>query len=147
MDRKSLLRFGVPAGLLLIGLVIGAVTTLYAKSGEPGKPVAAPLQTITETIEKTYTSTAPAPAPVTITQGPPPPAAQFSDGLYLVGTDITPGEYKSDGPGAGGHCYWARLQDSAGSDIIANNLTEGPTRVTAVAGEYLEVSGCLFVTA
>jgi hypothetical protein len=147
MDRKSLLRLAVPAGLLLIGLVVGAVTTLHAKSSEPGKPVAAPTQTITETVDKTYTSTAPAPAAVTITQGPPPPAAQFADGLYLVGTDITPGEYKSDGPGAGGHCYWARLRDSAGSDIIANNLTEGPTRVTAVAGEYLEVSGCQFVTA
>lgn len=44
-------------------------------------------------------------------------------------------------------CYWARLRDSAGSDIIANNLTEGPTRVTAVKGEYLEVNGCEFVSA
>lgn len=147
MDRKPFLRFGVPAGLLLVGLVIGAMTTLHAKSGEPGKPVAAPLRTITETVEKTYTSTAPAPAPVTITKGPPPPAGQFSDGLYLVGTDITAGEYKSDGPQPGDMCYWARLRDSAGSDIIANNLTEGPTRVTAVKGEYLEVSGCRFVTA
>lgn len=147
MNRKSFLRIAVPAGLLLTGLVIGAVTTLYAKSSEPGKPVAAPLRTVTETVEKTYTSTAPAPAPVTITKGPPPPAAQFSDGLYLVGTDINPGEYKSDGPASGDMCYWARLRDSAGSDIIANNLTEGPTRVTAVKGEYLEVNGCEFVSA
>ncbi|MDQ3788394.1 MAG: hypothetical protein M3422_14275 [Actinomycetota bacterium] len=78
---------------------------------------------------------------------PPPPAVEFSDGLYLVGTDIAPGEYKSDGPAAGDVCYWARQRDSAGSEIIANSLTEGPTRVTAVKGEYLEVSGCLFVSA
>ncbi|HEX6354777.1 hypothetical protein [Actinophytocola sp.] len=108
--------------------------------------MAAPVHTITETVEKTFTETAPAPPPVTVTQGPPPPAAQFGDGPYLVGTDITPGEYKSDGPGPGGMCYWARLSDSAGNDIIANNLTEGPTRLTAVAGEYLEVSGCTFAT-
>jgi len=147
MDRKALLRVGVPGGLLLVGLVAGAVTTFFAKSSEYGTPVAAPLKTVTETVEKTYTETAPPPPPVTVTQGPPPPAAQFGDGLYLVGTDITPGEYKSDGPGPGGHCYWARLRDSAGNDIIANNLTQGPTRVTAVAGEYLEVNGCTFVTA
>ncbi len=147
MDRKAILRVGVPGGLLLVGLVIGGVSTFYAKSAEAGTATKAPLQTITETIEKTYTRTAAAPPPVTITQGPPPPAAQFGDGLYLVGTDITPGEYKSDGPTAGGHCYWARLNNSSGDDIIANNLTEGPTRLTAVQGEYLEVSGCTFVTA
>lgn len=56
------------------------------------------------------------------------------------------GVTESDSP-PGGHCYWARLRDSGGSDIIANNLTEGPTRLTAVAGEYLEVNGCTFVTA
>jgi hypothetical protein len=133
--------------LLLVGLTAGAVSTYFAKSSEAGTAVAAPMQTITETVEKTYTQTAPAPPPVTVTVGPPPPAAQFGEGLYLVGTDITPGEYKTDGPAPGGSCYWARLRDSAGNDIIANNLTEGPTRLTAVAGEYLEVNGCTFVTA
>jgi hypothetical protein len=147
MDRTTFLRIGVPGGLLLVGLTIGAVSTYYAKSAEAGVATAVPTQTITETIEKTYTSTAPAPPPVTITQGPPPPAAQFGDGLYLVGADVTPGEYKTDGPGVGGHCYWARLRDSGGADIIANNITEGPTRVTAVEGEYLEISGCTFATA
>jgi hypothetical protein len=147
MDRKALVRVAVPGGLLLVGLAVGGVSTYFAKSTEVGTPVAAPLQTITETVEKTYTQTAPAPPPVTVTQGPPPPAAQFGDGLYLVGTDITPGEYKTDGPAAGGHCYWARLGDTGGTNIIANNLSEGPTRLTAVAGEYLEVNGCTFVTA
>lgn len=147
MDRKAILRVGVPGGLLLVGLVIGAVTTYYARTAEAGTAVAAPMQTLTETIEKTYTSTAPAPPPVTVTEGPPPPAAEFGEGLYLVGTDITPGEYKTDGPPPGGHCYWARLNDSAGTNIIANNLTEGPTRVTAVQGEYLEINGCVFVSA
>ncbi|TDV54201.1 hypothetical protein [Actinophytocola oryzae] len=147
MDRKNLLRVAVPGGLLVVGLTVGAVTTHYAESTEYGTPVAAPLRTLTETVEKTYTQTAPAPPPVTVTEGPPPPAAQFGEGLYLVGTDITPGEYRTDGPAPGGHCYWARLSDSAGTNIIANNLTEGPSRLTAVAGEYLEVNGCTFVTA
>jgi hypothetical protein len=149
MDRKALLRIAVLGGLLFLGLVTGAVSTYFARSSDPGTPVAAPMRTVTETetATTTYTETAPAPAPVTVTQGPPPPAAQFGDGLYLVGTDITPGEYKTDGPGPGGHCYWARLSDSAGTNIIANNLTEGPTRLTAVAGEYLEISGCTFAVA
>ncbi len=53
-----------------------------------------------------------------MTLGPPRPAAEFGDGLYLAGTDI-----------------------------IANNISAGPSRVTAVQGEYLEISGCTFVTA
>ena len=71
----------------------------------------------------------------------------FSDGVYLAGEDIKPGEYKTTGPEAGSDCYWARLGDSGGENIIANNLTQGPTRLTAVRGEYLEVSGCSFVHA
>jgi hypothetical protein len=116
--------------------VVGGTSTHFARSTTAGKATQAPIHTVTKTIETTYTSSIPAPPPVA-----------FGDGMYLVGTDIEPGEYKTTGPGTGGMCYWARLGDSGGANIIANNLTEGPTRVTAVNGEYLEISGHGFTRA
>lgn len=60
------------------------------------------------------------------------------DGVYLVGDDIQPGTYKSEG---GSTCYWAR-QDSNGG-IIDNELVSGPTIVTVRASDFsLKVSGC-----
>jgi hypothetical protein len=147
MSEKTLRRVAILGGFLVLGLLTGGLGTYYARSAEPGRSTPGPIHTITRTVEKTYTSTAAAPAPITVTQKPAPPPVEFGDGLYLVGQDIKPGEYKTTGPTPGGSCYWARLTDDAGSDIIANNLTEGPTRLTAVKGEYLEISGCTFVKA
>jgi hypothetical protein len=67
--------------------------------------------------------------------------------MYLVGTDIAAGSYKASGPRPGGigDCYWARLKDDSGSNIIANDLAAGATRVTVKNGEYLEVKGCDFI--
>ena len=36
------------------------------------------------------------------------------------------------------------MKDDSGTNIIANNLGEGPSRFTTVKGEYLEISGCDF---
>ncbi len=116
---------------------------------------------------KTVTVSAPAPAPevrtvtappvtqtVTVTdqqQAPPPPQAaagpltSFGDGTYKVGTDIAAGSYKTSGArDPGGECYWARLKDDSGSNIIANDLTAGSTRFTTKTGEYVQISGCDF---
>lgn len=61
------------------------------------------------------------------------------DGLFVVGIDIEPGRYRSDG---GPSCYWARLT-ADGTDIIDNYLGEGQTIVTVQATDgLLEVSGC-----
>jgi hypothetical protein len=152
-DNKTLRRIAVLGTFVVIGLVVGGTSTYFARSTTAGKATHAPIHTVTKTIETTYTSSIPAAPPVTATvtkkviQKPPAPPVEFSDGMYLVGTDIEPGEYKTTGPGTGGMCYWARLGDSGGANIIANNLTEGPTRVTAVNGEYLEISGCSFTRA
>lgn len=53
----------------------------------------------------------------------------FSDGIYIVGTDIQPGTYKSTG---GSGCYYARLNGFTGTldDILANENTDGPAIVT-----------------
>lgn len=77
------------------------------------------------------------------------PKTDFGDGTYLVGTDIAVGSYKSSGPRPGGvgQCYWARLKDDSGANIIANNLGAGATRVTVKKGEYLQVTGCDFTKA
>jgi hypothetical protein len=52
------------------------------------------------------------------------------DGIFLVGQDIKPGQYR--GNQAGGDCYWARLKGTSGSfeDLIANDNVSGPTVVT-----------------
>jgi len=61
------------------------------------------------------------------------------DGLFIVGADVQPGTYKSDG---GSPCYWARL-NATGDDIIDNYLGDGQTVMTVQGGDGLiETSGC-----
>lgn len=87
--------------------------------------------------------------PATQPAAPAEPKTEFGDGTYLVGTDIAVGSYKSTGPRPGGvgQCYWARLKDDSGANIIANNLGAGATRVTVKKGEYLQITGCDFTKA
>lgn len=51
-------------------------------------------------------------------------SSTFGDGTWVVGEDIEPGTYRSEG---GDYCYWERLSGLSGEfdDIIANELTEG----------------------
>jgi hypothetical protein len=58
----------------------------------------------------------------------------FTDGMYIVGTDITPGTYKSTG---GDGCYYARLRGFGNTvdDVIINNLIDTPTIVTISASD------------
>lgn len=60
------------------------------------------------------------------------------DGVYLVGTDIQPGTYKSAG---GDGCYWSR--NSKSGDILGNDLGDGPTVVVVNASDFsLSVRDC-----
>lgn len=64
------------------------------------------------------------------------------DGTFLVGEDIDPGTYRTDG---GEFCYWARLSDTSGEleSIITNGSAQGPTTVTVSASDAaFETSGC-----
>lgn len=56
----------------------------------------------------------------------------FGDGMYIVGTDMQPGTYKSSGQSG---CYYARLRGfgSTTDDIIANENTDSPAIVTIAA--------------
>lgn len=58
----------------------------------------------------------------------------FEDGMFIVGTDITPGTYKSTG---GDGCYYARLRGFGNTvgDVITNNLVDTPTIVTIAASD------------
>lgn len=68
-------------------------------------------------------------------------ASTFSDGSYLVGTDIPAGSYVADG-GNGAGCYWARMNGS-NTDILDNHLSSGgQVRATIYDGEIFETRAC-----
>ncbi len=71
-----------------------------------------PTAVVTETPEPTVTFT------------PEPEITEYVDGVYLVGTEIPAGTYRSPG---GPFCYWERLSGLSGefTDIIANEFREG----------------------
>jgi hypothetical protein len=54
------------------------------------------------------------------------------DGTYIVGTDISPGKWKSSG--GGDSCYWARLSAFTGTlgAIIANHLGGGGATIVTI---------------
>jgi len=65
------------------------------------------------------------------------------DQMYLVGTDIQPGIYKTAGPGSSGvlnSCYWAVLNSLNTLDIADNGNIPGPTTIQ-VDGKALELNG------
>jgi hypothetical protein len=59
---------------------------------------------------------------------------RFGPGTFVVGVDIAPGTYRSNGRG---DCYWARLRSFTGdlNSILANSNTSGPTIVSISAGD------------
>ncbi len=66
----------------------------------------------------------------------------FGDGTYIVGTDLTPGTYKSTG---GDTCYYARLSGFGGTidDIIANDNVTTSTIVTISSSDKgFQSNGC-----
>jgi hypothetical protein len=58
----------------------------------------------------------------------PDVSSSFSDGMYLVGSDIQPGTYVSTGASG---CYWERLSSLTGDfeTILANDNPSGQTYV------------------
>ncbi|MER7189392.1 hypothetical protein [Streptomyces flaveolus] len=74
------------------------------------------------------------------------PAAKMSGdgGMFAVGTDITPGTYKSTGNTDDG-CYWERAKNADHSleSIIANNNVSGTAVVRISASDaYFKTVGC-----
>jgi hypothetical protein len=76
-----------------------------------------------------------------VTTAPKPaPAAEFGEGVYKVGTDISPGAYK--GTVEDGNGYWARLSSSDTSDILANDLKTTSTMYLTVRSSDNPLSHC-----
>lgn len=66
----------------------------------------------------------------------------FDDGIFFVGTDITPGTYRNTGQTG---CYWARLSNFSGGlySIIANDNVDTATIVTIRSSDKgFESNGC-----
>lgn len=65
---------------------------------------------------------------------------QFSDGMHLVGTNVTPGIYAIS---TSTRCYYA-WKSGTGSDaeIVDNEIVNGPATVTLKAGEVFESNRC-----
>jgi hypothetical protein len=86
------------------------------------------------------------PETVTVTEtdlgGATPVAGSFGDGTHVVGEDIEPGTYKTEG---GSGCYWARLRSFSGEldAIIANDNASGRGVVTIAPSDAgFESSNC-----
>ena len=102
----------VVLGLFVLFGVIGALVDDGADAESPRRGDAAELP-----------ATGPPP-----TTDPPAPEAGFGDGSFLVGSDIAPGLYRTDGTG---DCYWERLSDLSGDfdAILANDRAVGQVYV------------------
>jgi hypothetical protein len=115
---------GVGAGLAL-GAGIGAASSSTVNAG------ATVTATATTTVEATVTArpvisnvVATRTQLATVTYHPT--YSQYGEGTYVVGTDIKPGLYHTQG---GDICYWARLSSLDTTKIIDNNTGTGPQTV------------------
>ncbi|MDQ0605278.1 hypothetical protein QF037_009623 [Streptomyces canus] len=133
----------------VLGLIIGAIIG-SSTADDSGSKDTAPSATATATTTATETASAPTPTP---TPTPSPtkeeaPAGEIpGDGTYVVGEDIKPGTYRTDGPDDSvvSNCYWARLSGTSGEfdEIIANSNTAGPATVTISASDAaFQTTGC-----
>lgn len=93
------------------------------------------------------------PQVVTVAEAPAEPVVSyplttFGTGTYLVGSEVTPGRYVTEG---GEHCYWEIQRENPnqyGSKIIENGNANGHTNITIPKGAYAieisSISGCTF---
>lgn len=68
----------------------------------------------------------------------------FTSGIFIVGTDIDPGTYKSTGAKDSTSCYWARLSGFGGSldEIIANNVSGNTVATISATDKGFSSTGC-----
>ncbi|MFF5013453.1 hypothetical protein [Streptomyces sp. NPDC001165] len=77
-------------------------------------------------------------------KGTPASSMDGDGGMFKVGTDITPGTYKSSG-NKDDSCYWERTKDAAGDtdSVLANNNVTGTAVVTISSKDaYFKTTGC-----
>ena len=110
-------------------MIAAAVLTLGACGGGNSTDTSTP-DTVTSSGAPTTTPITPAPSgPVGAT-----PASTFGDGNYIVGKDVTPGTYHTEGADLPGvDCYWQR--DGANGQPVVNHASRDPQTVTIASGD------------
>lgn len=144
--KRAARRWPLVAAAAVAGLILGSA--LGASGSTKGKTVAGPAVTTTATAIATATVTttptkviATHTATVRVTYTPPPVNA-LTDGTWVVGKQVVPGVYSTDGKSDSGGCYYARLSSFTSSDIIDNGNLTGPTTIeVAPSDKALELSG------
>lgn len=134
---------------LLVGIGIGAAGSSNSETSNASAPAPSPAATVTVTAQPSPAPTVTVTATATVTAKPAPPPGPQTTGLaagtYVVGSDIAPGTYKTEGPDGSNlvGCYWARLSALTGDAIIANNISKGADVVQILPGDKgFETSGC-----
>lgn len=84
-------------------------------------------------------------APVAV--APAAPAGSIGEGVWIVGSDVQPGTYRSSGAPSGGYCMWSRHSSTAGGPFDAITASDGSKAgqmlVTIQAGDKLfRTHGC-----
>jgi hypothetical protein len=122
------------------GAAIAAITMIPATLTGCGGGTTAASKTVTVT--STVVQSQVVNSTVTYTPPPPPgPARQLTtEGIYVVGDDIVTGRWRTAG---GQSCYWARLGDLTGDEILDNSNSVGPQVVDILPSDVaFQLRGC-----
>ncbi|WP_326582287.1 hypothetical protein OG889_26760 [Streptomyces sp. NBC_00481] len=129
----------------MIGPAIGLAVGEDSKGGGAARPTA----TVTATpTGATVPEAASTPSGTRAGAAKKPTADEFpGDGTFIVGQDIEPGRYRSDGPQGGDvtYCSWQRLSGTGrdDEDVIAANGGSGQDTVTVKEADVaFSTSGC-----
>lgn len=129
-------------GMAIAGLILGIIATLGGLSSIPSATTTTPAATYSST--PTYAAPRPVasvPVAPTVTY----PLTTFGAGTYLVGSEVMPGQYVTEGAS---WCYWERDKNTEGDfgSIIANGGAQGHTTVTIKSTDkaFKVVGNCTF---
>jgi hypothetical protein len=144
--EKPRLGLWARIGLIFGGIVVFGTVVGLANQDSPA-PVAAPSAPSATRTAPTYT--APTYSPPTysapIQEVPTAPDGSFSNGIYEVGDEVAPGEYKSAGPEPGAFSLCYVHVKSGGKYLEQKVVNDGQIRIEILsswAGAELDVSGC-----
>jgi len=129
-QQRSKRRWYVRWWAITAYVVVALLFIAWVASPNPKSPTT-PAQPATPAAAATAASASAAPATTA------PAAKTFSDGTYLVGTDMPAGRYK--GTVSGGSGYWQISRDANGNNIIANDNPTGVFYVQVSNGQYLNL--------
>jgi hypothetical protein len=115
-------RYAFPLILLVLFVIIG----LFGDHSTPA-PAPAPAP-----VPAPAPRSVPAPAPVAPLTTDDELAGTYYKGTFLVGSQIQPGIYSTQGPTTQDDGQWARLSNTTGDPtaVIAHGVVNGPTTVT-----------------